>query len=596
MNINEKQVFWRLTGSLELFGYLLPVPYVLYYVCLASNLNLYEMLIFLGNASFFSLLAFIAAVVVRRWKLLPLLKNFNKLEELETKQISKLHFNFLNYPKIESLMAMIRWVLGVAGTFFFSSQIIDLSGYRAYPFLLSLIAVIPITSVCYYFITEDRIKFLLCLDELTFHASEFPIGLSTFARIFLVTMSVSIMPLVLLSTFLYLYSADLLKLNYPIIHISMIGLLSLMCIVIGSYYFAKSVRYNLSSLDKFAKLIHEGDLTARVPIISTDELAIINRLVNNFNNKLQSVLKSVQTDISKIRKTAEDFKIGSNNLSRVILQQKSSMEEIGVNSEESHAQTESISSNAKDQSLINVQAEESFKNLVEKIKKIYQEAESSEQKSEYLVKIGESANKELVSARDRMGGIEEASSRMKEAVNFVEEIADKVNLLSLNASIEAARAGEYGRGFAVVAKEISKLADDTQKNLKIINANILTTLRMVSVGSESLSELEKNFKEFINEVHLQANVSKSMSNGAKTTSQIANELYEVMTVLARKSKDIYIATNEQKLAFKDFALASDKVLNASMEANVFSEKVSSESDQLVDAMLKLENDIKFFKI
>lgn len=62
----------------------------------------------------------------------------------------------------------------------------------------------------------------------------------------------------------------------------------------------------------------------------------------------------------------------------------------------------------------------------------------------------------------------EASKRTSEALEIIKTIADKINLLGLNAAIESARAGELGRGFNVVSSEIRKLANQSKESVTTI--------------------------------------------------------------------------------------------------------------------------------
>ena len=100
----------------------------------------------------------------------------------------------------------------------------------------------------------------------------------------------------------------------------------------------------------------------------------------------------------------------------------------------------------------------------------------------------------------------ERFDEIKTAMAGIIAVANKTNLLALNASIEAARAGEHGKGFAVVAQEVTGLS----QNIKELVADVDKSIEGLESSSERLTDSIKSANETLDSTKSQVNKAQDV--------------------------------------------------------------------------------------
>lgn len=147
--------------------------------------------------------------------------------------------------------------------------------------------------------------------------------------------------------------------------------------------------------------------------------------------------------------------------------------------------------------------------------------------------VGDDLSRMVVS----VSSIEESVSVVDEMNKLIEDVAERTNLLSMNAAIEAARAGHSGKGFAVVAGEIKKLADASLNNAGQIQ--------------ESLRGITDHVKESVKISHDSKDRSISLVNVVNQVQDSFNEITGGMDEIAIGSDEISTALNVMSSSSRD---------------------------------------------
>ncbi|MCW5625360.1 MAG: chemotaxis protein [Burkholderiales bacterium] len=112
-------------------------------------------------------------------------------------------------------------------------------------------------------------------------------------------------------------------------------------------------------------------------------------------------------------------------------------------------------------------------------------------------------------------GLVQFIQELRQMSDEVTQVADRTNLLALNASIEAARAGEQGRGFAVVADEVRNLSALSGDTGKRIGAKVAVINEAIASASKVAETSERQDAQAIE--HSEAAIGAVLENLRKVT-------------------------------------------------------------------------------
>lgn len=301
----------------------------------------------------------------------------------------------------------------------------------------------------------------------------------------------------------------------------------------------RSISRPLNRLTEAAQRLTSGDLSARVPIDSEDEVGQMGLAFNTFIDTLATIVRGLVD--------------GSGKLSSGAIEIASSTNQMSAGAE---SQTQQV-----------IRTSSAMEEMSATIKEVARNAQSTAHATEAAVARAREGSARVQAALAGLGQtnvslqqLSQRSAEIDQVVKLIADIAAQTNILALNAAIEAAGAGAAGARFDVVAEEIRKLAGRTAESTAQISVTVAEVQREMQAAAGRMAdtasqaeEVEQSLTDIVEGIRSVNDMVASISSSTSQQARAADQVAEALQLITQVSRQTAQATRETAATIEDLS-------------------------------------------
>ncbi|MGE6757272.1 methyl-accepting chemotaxis protein [Corallococcus interemptor] len=307
-----------------------------------------------------------------------------------------------------------------------------------------------------------------------------------------------------------------------------------------------------------ARRIAAGDLASPRLVPAEDEVWAVSAAFTTMRTHLADVLAELQRAGAQISATTEEILSTSGRYEEGAAEQASSLDETSATTEELARSAKQIAENAS--------------SVAEIAQRTLAAAQGGQRSAESFLEAMARMRQDNHAIGSAVVRLDKRVQQIGKIVEFINGVADKSDLLALNAELEGTKAGEVGRGFSLVAAEMRRLAENVLESTKEIEglieevreasaAAVTVTgggVRAVESGTALAEQVSQSLGQIVNLAGQTSDAVRIISRSTQQQQAGTDQLAETMADILRITQQSLNATKQVGAANGDLlGLAQD---------------------------------------